>query len=137
DVADDDRPVVPRTLEHVVEIPADVASVTSRLVVCSDLDTGNGRQVRWEQAPLERPGQLSEAGAAHTQLALRLRAVDKLPELRADGVHHVEQIGIGLPDLRGEELHHAEHVAPAADGNREPAVQPVFAGNPRSRATEI
>jgi hypothetical protein len=129
DVADDDRPVIARAFEHVVEVAADVAPLSRRLVVRGDLDAGDFWKMGREQALLQRLGQLREAGAARAQLTLRLRAFDELTDLRSGGVHHLEDFVVGLATLGGEELDHAEHVAPAPDGDREPAVQAVRGGN--------
>ena len=129
DVADDNRPVVASALEHVVEIAADFTPVSRRFVVRGDLDARDVGQMRREQALLERLGQLRQTGAAGSQLVLGLSAFDELTDLRAGGVHHVEHLVVGLSALGSEELDHAEHVAPAPDGDAEPAVQAVRGGH--------
>ncbi len=94
-----------------------------------DLDARDVGEVRRQQALLQRLGQLREAGAARAKLPFRLGAFDELTDLRADGVHHLEHLVVGLTTLGGEELDHAEHVAPAPDQNTEAAVQAVAGGN--------
>ena len=59
DVADQDAPSLGGQREDVVEVAADECAAAARLTAGRDGETGNDRELRWEQAFLQRGGQLA------------------------------------------------------------------------------
>src|SRR5258708_22919077 len=72
-----------------------------------------------------------------SQRVFRSRALDELPDLVADGGHHLQELGIGVADLAAEKFEHAHYVAPECDREGEGGVEPCVRGRLRPMELRI
>jgi hypothetical protein len=87
-----------------------------------ELERVGQRRQRVPQLVRERREELVLAAVDLAQILLRLEpqplglvALEELPDLRAGGVDHLEQLAVGLADPAAEELHDAHDLVPDAD----------------------
>src|ERR1700692_3112018 len=63
-----------------------------------------------------------------SQRVFRSRALDELPDLAADGVHHLQNLGIGIADVAAEEFNHAHYGALERDREGEGRAEALLRG---------
>src|SRR2546421_4942864 len=80
---------------------------------------------------------MSQLRLCIAQRLLGLLPLDELPDLAADGDHHLEQVSVGRPYLVAEELHDAQDFAAEQDGEGERGVQYFARGDGRAREISI
>jgi len=78
-------------------------------------------------AAIRQSGQLVGSGE-QVELAQQLRAFvergEQAADGRADGLHHLDQRGLGAPDVGAEELDHSNDPGPGHDRQREGRMEP-------------
>src|ERR1700678_1496531 len=80
---------------------------------------------------------MSKLALGKLQRVLRTLALDKLPDLVADGCHHVEQILVRLPNVTAEEFDDAEDLTAQQDREGKGPVQAFVCGDVGTRKIPI
>src|SRR5262249_56425495 len=76
-------------------------------------------------------------GMFRSQTPLALPPPHELPDLTADGRHHLQQVIIRLPDLVAKEPQDTQRLPSQPDGATKSAVQSLRGGNGRTRGLGI